>query len=67
MTPSGVVLIRFLDFHIFGCLWGGVRAVWRYLDVAPAIQRRIFSVPSVIPKNATENSRPQVRNDFKHA
>ena len=66
MTPSGVVLMRFSDFHIFGCVWGGVRAVWGYLEVALALLTRIFTFPSFILKNGVENSSPEVRNDFKH-
>ena len=61
-----VVLSRFSDFHIFGCVWGGVRAVWGYLEVALALQRCIFTFPSFISKNGAENSRPHARNDFKH-
>ena len=57
MNPSGVVLARFVDFHTFGSVWGGVRTVWGYLEVALAIRRRIFIVPSVILKNGVENSR----------
>jgi hypothetical protein len=66
MSPSGIVFMRFYDFHIFGCVWGGVRAVWGYLEVALALRRRIFTFPSFILKNGAENSRPEARNEFKH-
>ena len=66
MTLSGVVLTRFSDFHIFGFVWGGLRAIWRYLGVALALRRRIFLFPSFILKNGTENSRPEARNVPKH-
>ena len=66
MNPSGVVLARFSYFHIFGCVWGGIRVAWGYLEVALALQRRIFTFPSVILKNGGDNSLPHARNDFKH-
>ena len=66
MTLSGVVLTRFSDFHIFGCVWGGLRAIWGYPGVALVLRRRIFLFPSFILKNGTENSRPEAWNVPNH-